>query len=442
MKDDVSLIKKRLQTVKYFYNKTEDMINKLPDNVPSKVKNELKRIILGDKELKDLMDSIDTNRPPRIFLVGRTGVGKSSLINALCGTYLAEVSDTMSCTTKTKSYQCMKDDNAVMEILDTRGINESLSVDDKESAEEVLIKDMKVFSPDVAILVLNSTHRDDVDKDVLFLKDLSDKYKKINSIDLPIVVVINKCDEVAPSRFKNPLEYPDNKIKNIEEIKRYFKEIIINNGLKVEDIVCISSLIDWKTSDGVSVSMENIKSIPNNDSNNLEIEFDGRYNIDKLLDVLELAIKDNDARMGLRIASRLDTVIRNVAKKLNAIFSSISATVAVTPIPVADIYVLLIIQMSLVTLIAALSGREITSDTAKEFVFSMGGITGTGFVLREIARQGVKFFPGVGSFISATIASSGTYAMGEAAIAYYIDGKDIEEVKKIFNTLISKKDKK
>ena len=127
---------------------------------------------------------------------------------------------------------------------------------------------------------------------------------------------------------------------------------------------------------------------------------------------------------------------------MNAIFSSISATVAVTPIPVADIYVLLIIQMSLVTLIAALSGREITSDTAKEFVFSMGGITGTGFVLREIARQGVKFFPGVGSFISAAIASSGTYAMGEAAIGYYIDGKDIEEVKKLFNTLISKKDKK
>ena len=231
MKDDVSLIKKRLQTVKYFYNKTEDMINKLPDNVPSKVKDELKRIILGDKELKDLMDSIDTNRPPRIFLVGRTGVGKSSIINALCGSYLAEVSNTMSCTTKTKSYQCMKDDNAVMEILDTRGINESLSVDDKESAEEVLIKDMKVFSPDVAILVLNSTHRDDVDKDVLFLKDLADKYKKINSIDLPIVVVINKCDEVAPSRFKNPIEYPENKIKNIEEIKRYFKEIIINNEI-------------------------------------------------------------------------------------------------------------------------------------------------------------------------------------------------------------------
>ena len=72
----------------------------------------------------------------------------------------------------------------------------------------------------------------------------------------------------------------------------------------------------------------------------------------------------------------------------------------------------------------------------------MGGITGTGFVLREIARQGVKFFPGVGSFISAAIASSGTYAMGEAAIGYYIDGKDIEEVKKLFNTLISKKDKK
>ena len=44
------------------------------------------------------MKEIDIHRPSRIFMIGRTGVGKSSLINALCGVYVAPVSDTRSCT--------------------------------------------------------------------------------------------------------------------------------------------------------------------------------------------------------------------------------------------------------------------------------------------------------------------------------------------------------
>ena len=437
MKDNKMKIEQRMQNMKNFYVKAGDLIDKLPDAIPAKTRDMLKDAILGDKDLKQLMDGIDSHRPPRIFLIGRTGVGKSSLINALCGAYVASVSDTHSCTAGATTHKCMDGDRTLMEICDTRGIAESESLDSSVSAEDMLIEQINEFSPDVAILMLNCTHRDDVDTDVQFLKKLAKTYAEINSLRLPIVVVINKCDEMAPSRFKAPAEYPQNKVDKIKEVVQYYKGIIVKAGLKIDDIVAVSSLIDWKTPDGMEIGVDEIDNLPKHDIENLQIAFDGRYQIKELLDILEEAIQDFEAQMGLRMAARLTEVVHRFAKHLNTIFSGISGTVALTPIPVSDIYVLLILQSMLVSLIASLSGRDISLDTAKEFILSMGGIAGAGYAFRLIAQQASKFlnavWPGTGSAVSSGIAALGTSAMGKAAIAYYIDGETIEAAKEKFD---------
>lgn len=436
MKNDKMKIEQRLQNMKKFYIKAGEMIDKLPETIPEKTRLTLKDSILGDKDLKKLMEGIDAHRPPRIFLIGRTGVGKSSLINALCGAYVSRVSDTKSCTENAEIYECKDNERVLMEILDTRGIAESESLDDSISAEDMLINQINEFSPDVTILMLNCTHRDDVNSDVEFLKKVSKSYEKINKMRLPIVVVINKCDEMAPSRFKSPAEYPENKIKKINEMVQYYKGIIVRNGLKIDNIIPVSSLIDWQTPDGMEVDVENIENLPQYDINNLQIAFDGRYRIEELLNILEEAILDFEAQMGLRMASRLKEVVDRFAKHLNAIFSGISATVALTPIPISDIYVLLIIQSILVSLIASLSGRDISLETAKEFILSMGGVAGAGYTFRLIAQQASKFlnavWPGSGSAVSSGIAAMGTSAIGKAAISYYIDDKTMDEAKKKF----------
>lgn len=436
MKDDKMKIEKRLQNMKKFYLKAGELIDNLPDAIPEKTRTMLKDTILGDKDLKNLMEGIESHRPPRIFLIGRTGVGKSSLINAFCGSYVAKVSDTVSCTPNADIYQCKDGDRVLMDILDTRGIAESDSLDDKVSAEDALIDDINEFTPDVAILMLNCTHRDDVDSDVQFLKKLAKQYAEINSMKLPIVVVVNKCDEMAPTRYKTASEYPQNKVDKINEVVQYYKGIIVKNGLKIENIIPVSSLIDWMTPDGMEVSVEDIENLPQYDIENLQLAFDGRYRIEELLDILEEAILDFEAQMGLRMAARLTEVVHRIAKHLNTIFSGLSATIALTPIPVSDIYVLLILQSILVSLIASLSGRDVSFDTAKEFILSMGGIAGAGYAFRLIAQQTSKFinavWPGSGSAISSAIAAGGTAAIGKAAIAYYIDDNTMEEAKQKF----------
>lgn len=390
------------------------------------------------------MDGIDAHRPPRIFLIGRTGVGKSSLINALCGAYVAKVSDTASCTPHASVYQYKDGDRVLMEILDTRGIAESEQLDHAVPAEEALIDDINEFSPDVAILMLNCTHRDDVDQDAEFLKKVVKKYAEINAMRLPVVVVVNKCDEMAPTRFKTPTEYPAGKVEKIGQVVQNYKGILVRNGLKIDAIIPVSSLVDWQTPDGTELGVEEIEDLPKQEIDRLQISFDGRYRIEELLDILEEAILDCEARMGLRMAVRLNEVVHRVARHLNKIFSGISATVALTPIPVSDIYILVILQAVLVSLIASLSGREISFETAKEFIFSMGGIAGAGYAFRLLAQQGSKLlnavWPGSGSAVSSGVAALGTSAIGKAAIAYYIEGRTLEEVKEKFEDAKNKKD--
>lgn len=436
MTDNNEKIENRLKNMKNFYVKAGKMIDKLPESIPEKTREMLKEKILGDKDLKNLMEGLENHRPPRIFLIGRTGVGKSSLINAICGSYVAKVSDTVSCTTGANIYQCKDGDRVLMEILDTRGIAESASLDETTTAEEALINSIKEFSPDVAIMMFNCTRRDDVDSDIEFLKRVAKEYADINSVRLPIVAVINKCDEMAPSRKKEPSEYPSSKIEKIKEMVQYYKAIIMKHALKVDDIVPVASLIDWQTPDGEEIGTEDIENLPEHDIENLQIAFDGRYKIGDLLDILEKAILDFEAQMGLRMAARLNEVVHRIAKQICNVFSGISATVALSPIPLSDIYILSVLQVIMVTLIASLSGRDIDMSSAKEFIVSMGGVVGAGCVFRLIAQQTSKLLngilPGSGSAVSSAVATTGTLSIGKAAISYYIDDKTIDEAKKIF----------
>ena len=433
---DEELIEQRLKMFKSSYQKLEGVIDKIPDSVPDRIKQTIKDAVLNNKELKELIEGIDNHRPPRVFLIGRTGVGKSSLINAICGSYVAYVSDINIGTKGVEIHNCIRGGRLLMQACDSRGFAESEPSNEKGSAEDLLLEQIIQFSPDVAVFMLDATRRDDIQTDVLFLKKLAKSYLERFEIRLPIIAVLNRCDGVAPAWLTHPSQYSKEKLNTIEEKTRYYQRIIDDNGLSINAIIAISSLVGWKTPDGREITNEEINQLSIKEIEDLEIAFDGRYQIEELVDFLEEAIQDYQARMGVRMAGQFKAVLKRIARTLCKSFSEISAAVAATPIPVSDVYFLLIIQAVLVLLIEQLSGRETTLKAALEFISSLAGVAVTGLGLRWIAQQGAKLInlliPGAGSAISAGIAYGGTKIIGEAAIKYFIDGESMDDVKDYF----------
>jgi uncharacterized protein (DUF697 family)/predicted GTPase len=404
-------MQKRLHHIGNLNNYIEQLIDKVPGNLISeKQRRKLIDAITDDEDLNDLLKGLKDPRPPRFVLVGRTGVGKSSLINAMSGKYLAEVSDVEIGTKEARRFTYEADGQVYFEVIDTRGIGESETFDTK--AEDELAGVIREFRPDALLFLQKATERAHIDKDILVTKQLMEK----TGGDLPLVAILTHIDELNPSRVKEPDRYPEDKLKLIAEKTGQLERIFSEYGLEASAILPVSSYIEW----------EHIPdSTSGGESQNPEISFDGRKGIEELLDFLEDSL-DVRAAIHLGLTVRLNRVAVRIAERFIRIFSALSATVALSPIIATDIAVLLTLQSMLMMIIAYLSGRELEFKTARDLLISLGGIGATGFTLRMVAQQGTKFanlvFPGAGSALSATIASGGTYAIGKAAVAYYLRG--------------------
>jgi uncharacterized protein (DUF697 family) len=113
--------------------------------------------------------------------------------------------------------------------------------------------------------------------------------------------------------------------------------------------------------------------------------------------------------------------------------AAVSAGIAAAPIPLADIVPLTTLQTSLVAAIAWIAGRSVDRKGAVEFVTGIGANVGVAFALREAVRAVMKVVaPGGGAVVSATIAFTGTMAIGSAARAYYIRGLSFADARRAF----------
>lgn len=106
-------------------------------------------------------------------------------------------------------------------------------------------------------------------------------------------------------------------------------------------------------------------------------------------------------------------------------FGAVAGVIGMQPLPLADFPVLLALQMFMVALIIHVSGREFSLRLAGEFIASLGIGFGAGLAFREAARAAIKILPFWGHMISGGVAGAGTYAMGRAAIAYFIEERRI-----------------
>ena len=146
--------------------------------------------------------------------------------------------------------------------------------------------------------------------------------------------------------------------------------------------------------------------------------------------VAKIAIElPGDAQLEMARLSGDRELQRQIAKVLMKSVSAICAAVGAQPIPLADFPILTTLQTMMVAGIMHISGREMSLKLGGEFMASIGANLGIGLVLREGARAAVKLIPVWGSAVSGGVAAAGTYAMGRAAVAYYIDGVSLKDTR-------------
>ena len=127
-----------------------------------------------------------------------------------------------------------------------------------------------------------------------------------------------------------------------------------------------------------------------------------------------------------------------IASSLLKSFSAVCGVIALQPIPLADLPILATLQSLMVGMIIHTTGRPVTLKLVGEFLSALGLSVGAGFVFREAARVAVRIVPFWGNAVSGFVAGAGTYAIGRAAIAYFVDDSPIQETRRIFLSMLPK----
>jgi uncharacterized protein len=140
----------------------------------------------------------------------------------------------------------------------------------------------------------------------------------------------------------------------------------------------------------------------------------------------------NEARVEMVRIAQDRTVQIEIAQSLVKSTTAICAAIGAQPIPLADLPILTALQLVMVSGIMYIGGRERSLRAATEFIGAIGVNVGAGMVLREGTRALLKFFPGWGNVVCGMVAGAGTYAIGRAAIVYFLEGVSLKDARRTY----------
>lgn len=160
-------------------------------------------------------------------------------------------------------------------------------------------------------------------------------------------------------------------------------------------------------------------------------EDDRREGFDRLAALLTRELPQ-EAKLEMARLSGVRSVQREIALTVVKSISVICGAIGTQPIPFADFPLLTSLQSGMVAAVIYISGQPVRTRLGLEFIAAVGTNVGAGMVLREGSRALLKFLPGWGNAVSGGIAGAGTFALGRAAIAYFIERRSLEEARRLF----------
>lgn len=182
---------------------------------------------------------------PKIAIIGQTGVGKSSTLNALFGTHL-DVHDVRPSTKVPVElqfrYESTQGTKGELSFFDMPGVGESI----RKDKEHVKTYQKILRQCDLAIWVITAESRS-MAFDERFIKDFIDN--EHTQLASRLVIAINKVDIIAPTDWNNRLNIPSTaQERNIQDRILYVQETLghVCPGLNKDRIVAYSAKHNYR----------------------------------------------------------------------------------------------------------------------------------------------------------------------------------------------------
>ena len=329
-------------------------------------------------EIKENYSSLTTLN---VVVIGKTGVGKSTLINRVFGENVAEVGLGRPVT---QSIRKLEKEGTPLAIYDTPG----LELQGDHSAENLLeqvtnLINEGIQSEDVNQAIhciwycINTASSRVEPTEMNFLRKLGENTKRCN---VPVILVLTQ----AFSKKKTE--------KMVTALRK--------ENLPVRQVVPVLAQ-DYE----ISEDYPKIKA----------------FGIDKLVELMSELLPDTvrDTFIALQIAS-ID-LKRKRARAAVTVAAGAAALTGASPIPFSDAAILVPTQVSMLAGITAIFGLPIEKAALTSIVSATIGTAGATVLGKTVVSNLIKMIPGagtiVGAAISGTTAAALTGALGEAYIA-------------------------
>jgi len=383
-------------------------VDEITENVP--IQEENREFIMDEimgQAFGDIEEVIDESREPRLYVFGRSGAGKSSLINALANREVAEVGTVEPTTEGSEMYHISFPDRyASWDVVDSRGLFESVSPDGDVPADtrEMLKEDLEEYRPDILIHVMTPDQVRAGKEDFQAVENLRED---LGSLFPPIVYCLNKVDTHNTPGGDWP---PGNNPSLAGDIKSNLD--FVSKVLDEEEKTAFDESqplrgYEFESEDHIGVVPVYLQSEP-------------YWNVETLSWLIGDFLPDS-ARLQFLQAQQREGLMQDMARDITNRYATIAGGIGGAPTPVADIGVLTPMQLMLVGVIGTLSCRELEWSTVEDYLTAMGGTTVAGLAARSAARSLVQVVPGVGAAVSATVAAGTTWAVGRSAEEYFFN---------------------